>query len=627
MHYNHYNRYFIIPFILLLGCFNLLDAKSSRYRCMWNNDPSTTMVIGWDQLSGSQPVVYYDNYDGGRDFNNYSRKQFPDRVIKAKGMNNHFVRLTGLFPNTEYYFIVVDSEGVSNRYSFKTAPDNAGERLSIISGGDSRNHRTARRAANKIVSRLRPHVVTFGGDMTGGDTGREWKDWFDDWQHTICNDGHITPIIVARGNHEFSNKTLIDVFDVKHPSIYYALTLGGDLLRIYTLNTLIASGGEQRDWLQYDLENNQHCAWRMAQYHYAIRPHTSKKAERNDQLKNWATLFQKHAVHLVVESDIHCVKSTYPIIPFSGPGSDEGFIRDDEKGTVYVGEGCWGAPLRKNNDDKEWTRNSGSFNQIKWIFVDYNNIEVRTIMVDNADEVASVFKDDIFTMPAGLKLWQPSNGAVITIPRRSHFGPVTSAPTHVPRNIKPLSVSDFVAIANPDGLHELKWSSTNENAQTVYEVQRCSNDEQFITIAQVRANATSRDYVCSSYEIKDVLPATSINQVKYRIRCALPSGKSNIFNCDNYVVTTPNEWGQFKQLKPDVTSGLLRVKYSLQNPDDVVIRLINPSNEVMTKSEYKNQKAGNYLQSIDMNKLPKGTYLLIIKTENGGTSKFKVDWV
>jgi len=108
-------------------------------------------------------------------------------------------------------------------------------------------------------------------------------------------------------------------------------------------------------------------------------------------------------------------KTTWPIIPSYGAGSDEGFIRDDCNGTVYTGEGCWGAPTRPNNDDKAWTRNSGSFNQFKWIFVDQNNIEFRTIQVDNANSVGQVSDNNIFQPPANLDIWNPSNGSVVII--------------------------------------------------------------------------------------------------------------------------------------------------------------------------------------------------------------------
>ena len=395
-----------------------MKAHTGRYRCMWRSDPATTMVVGWDQASGYDPVLYYDIVDFGTQITAYRNQQQPDRIIVSKGMNNHYARLSGLQPNTVYYFVIQDNEGVSQRFSFKTAPDTPTERLSIIAGGDSRNNREARRDANKLVSKLRPHCIMFDGDMTAGDTYQEWREWFDDWQETIGSDGRIFPIIPSRGNHESANSSITELFDVSSNDVYYALTLGGNLFRIYTLNSLIAPGGSQRIWLEGDLKASSSITWKMAQYHHPIRPHTQKKPEKDELLLNWSTLFYKYGVSLAMESDAHVVKTTYPIRPSRDPGSDEGFIRDDEAGTVYIGEGCWGAPLRENNDDKSWTRASGSFNQFKWIFVDQEKIEVRTIRTDGALRVAEVSHNNIFEPPIGLVIWNPPSGDVVTIYNR-----------------------------------------------------------------------------------------------------------------------------------------------------------------------------------------------------------------
>ncbi|MBK7869786.1 MAG: metallophosphoesterase [Saprospiraceae bacterium] len=104
------------------------------------------------------------------------------------------------------------------------------------------------------MSKLRPHFVLFNGDMTSDDSPAEWKKWLDDWQETIGSDGRLFPIVVARGNHEASNASLVEVFDVVNSGLVYALNFGGNLLRIYTLNSMIPSGGEQRDWLEADLQ-------------------------------------------------------------------------------------------------------------------------------------------------------------------------------------------------------------------------------------------------------------------------------------------------------------------------------------------------------------------------------------
>ncbi len=413
---SHYLRFSLFLLITVLTLpFNEAHASIERLRVSWRSDPATSMVVGFDQVSGGRPALFYDVVDHGENWEAYQFSSPPSWAVRDKAMNNVFVRLEGLNPNTVYYFGVRDTEGVSSRFSFKTAPADPSVRLSIIAGSDSRNHRMARIDANRLVGKLRPTCVVFGGDMTDSGSDQQWREWMDDWQLTFGSDGRIFPIIVARGNHEASNSVLVNIFDVPHPSVYYALTLGGNLFRIYTLNTQIAGGGEQRDWLGRDLQANQSVTWRMAQYHQAIRPHTAAKKEREELILQWATLFHKYKVKMVMESDAHVVKTTWPIRPSIAPKSSEGFIRDDVNGTVYLGEGGWGAPLRTANDPKPWTRSYGRFNQFKWIFVDQDKIEIRTIKTEGSNRVAEVDHRNVFDPPYGLVIWSPKEGDVIRI--------------------------------------------------------------------------------------------------------------------------------------------------------------------------------------------------------------------
>jgi len=382
-------------------------------------------VIGYEHFSGSTSHVVYDTQDHGRNPAAYRFTGTPSRQVNHAGMRNTFVRLGGLTPGTLYYFLVVDSEGVSQRMIFETPPDTPNTPLSIVAGGDSRNNREVFRTANTLVSKLKPHFVLFGGDMTSSDTAIEWQQWFDDWQLTTSADGRLTPIIPARGNHEKSNATIQNLFDVPNPDVYYSLDFGGGLLRTYTLNTLFPPGGDQLKWLNGDLSRSR-SLWKIAQYHHAMRPHTSAKPERDELITYWASQFTQYGVDLVVESDAHTVKQTFPIRPSRELGSSQGFIRDDRRGTVYVGEGCWGAPLRANDDDKPWTRASGRFNQFKWIWVDLRQMQVRTVRIDRSagagPEVEYVAR---FKSPPGFYYWDASNtGDVLRIPRRGTPGMV-----------------------------------------------------------------------------------------------------------------------------------------------------------------------------------------------------------
>ena len=397
---------------MLVTCFAY--ANNDKYRLIMVNDPATTITIAWNQISGTSPTVYYDIVDHGTNHTLYAFSKTEDRAVVSKGMDNRFVRLTGLTPNTNYYFVINDSQGTSQRFWFRTTPsDNS--RLSFIAGGDSRNNRVPRQNANLLVSKLKPHAVLFGGDMTDNDTSGEWQDWFDDWQLTIASDGRMFPIVPARGNHEGSD-VVYELFDTPDTNSYYQITFGNDLIRTYTLNSEISVLGDQRTWLENDLMNAPaNLKWKMAQYHRPMRPHTGTKPN-NDQIYNaWSGLFYDHGVRLVVDCDSHMAKTTWPVKPSSEVGNDEGFVVEQVNGTVYTGEGCWGAPLRPNNDLKTWTRNSGSFNQFKLVFVDDQKIELRTIDVSNAPSVGSVSNTDPFTLPAGLIVFDPGNGDVVTI--------------------------------------------------------------------------------------------------------------------------------------------------------------------------------------------------------------------
>lgn len=459
---------FYCSVFLLLSTTQSSYALTDKYRCMWRNDPATTMVVAWNQVSGERATLYYDSQNRGNNPLNYTYSQTPNHTTTAKGMNNKFVRLKNLQPNTTYHFLIADSEGCSRSMSFQTAPDQPNTRLSFIAGGDSRNFRESRQNANIMVSKLRAHAVFFAGDMTGGDTAKEWQNWFNDWQLTISPDGRLTPILAARGNHEKSNASIVELFDVPSKEVYYALTFAGGLMRTYTLNSVDPTGGTQSDWLAADLENYPYVQWKMAQYHHSMMPHTRGKPENWEMYKSWAKLFYEKGVNLVVESDAHVVKMTYPIRPAKGIGSDHGFVRDDETGTVYVGEGCWGAPLRANDDDKNWTRASGSFNQFKLIFIDSNTIEVRTVMVDKARQASSVPMYNVFQLPADIPLWEPPGGGVIVIKNKliAAAAPTDVVTASVPRDESPIAKQTNLATqtlyANQVGAVNVKYNLPSE---------------------------------------------------------------------------------------------------------------------------------------------------------------------
>ena len=418
---------FIFLFLLLNA--NYSNAKVRFIRVVFNSDASNSCSIIWDQVSGNftslklynniyidgKPVDIYKSYSFQTPSGNWERLSKKNFAInRSNGLKNHIIRLCNIRGGNS--FEIVDSEGTSQRYYFSCVSNSPDTRLSFIAGGDSRSNRKTRQKANLLVSKLKAHAVLFNGDFTAIDTPKQWEQWFEDWELSIAKDGRITPMVVTRGNHELSNKVMVDLFDVPHKRVYYSTEFGGDLLNIISLNSEILKIGRQKLFLRTTLKKHKNFHWQIPQYHRPIRPHVSFKREIETQYRNFVPLFEKYKnVRLCLENDSHTCKVTWPIISSQGANSSEGFERNDQIGITYVGEGCWGAPLRKADDFKPWTRDAEAVNQFNWIFVSKSKIEVRTVLYENAEEVEELSEETRFTIPTNLNLWSPKNGSLVEI--------------------------------------------------------------------------------------------------------------------------------------------------------------------------------------------------------------------
>jgi hypothetical protein len=82
-----------------------------------------------------------------------------------------------------------------------------------------------------------------------------------------------------------------------------------------------------------------------------------------------------------MESDSHVMKRTLPLKPFTGGGEDFKAAPNDPNATVYLGEGCWGAPLRRADVNYSWTVGTAAFNGFDWLHVTPGAIFDKTVKV------------------------------------------------------------------------------------------------------------------------------------------------------------------------------------------------------------------------------------------------------
>ncbi len=576
---------------------------------MIRNSPATTITIGWELVNGDNSIVYYGTSDHGQNHAMYENQMRPQRTVHAKGMHNQFARLSKLKPNTIYYFVIKDSKSVSQRFSFKTLPDNHQTRLSVLGGGDSRNHKRARQNANKMVAKIRPHFVLFAGDMTGGDSGREWQEWLDDWQMTIATDGRMTAVVAARGNHEKSDVTIVDMFDVPHPTVFYGLTFARGLLRVITLNSMQQSNAEQLEWMKNDFKNSQQMAWRLVQYHHPIRPHNTRKHEQEYMRKYWAPLFFKYNIQLVLECDSHLSKITWPIRATNNrnePGYDEGFVRDPN-GTIFMGEGGWGAPLRDPDDAKDWTRAIGSFNQVKWMIIDLEKVEIRTIKTENANEVESLTDDTRFYLPNNIDLWAIDGTREIIVPNKkvTEFVPEAAQILMKIKNLK----AKFL-----DTKAYLEWQCTNEIPRAKFKVQVSTNKLFWKTITIVPGAGPTR----SKEHVYKYIDNTDHRGGKYYYRIVGIDRAGKELVLESTEIRTLGKQN-LELIESSISTGQLKIPVDLRADASITLELFDTQRKKVFVREI-NAKKGYQVIPLNIRHLKTGFYLLEVSV-NGNLIK------
>ncbi|XZG69958.1 fibronectin type III domain-containing protein [Chitinibacteraceae bacterium HSL-7] len=436
---------------LALLAFSLPALAVDQVRVVWDQAPESEAVIGFAASGSGQYVKFGSSTDEAGWQNSASAVS---RTFKST-LTSHFVRLSGLKPATAYYFRACDTTGCSQPYTFRTAGTGA-QKLTIVAGGDSRTDRAARQQGNRLVQKIRPHLVMFSGDYTDSHTASEMSQWLDDWELTyspVTVNGvayqQIHPVIPTVGNHESSDMNFMcSIFGVDADrngscslrDSYFALDIGSTL-RIYTLNTEFGSSysnerSQQLAWLKADLAGNSSSTqWRFAQYHKPMFPRSSSKPVLNQIALDWAQPFYDYRMNLVNESDTHIAKYTVPVRP---NGND---YASASSGTVYIGEGAWGAPVRTADRVNPWIVDQGSFGHLNVLQIDGDSLEIRTAMLSGEAKTQALSQSardaDPLALPSGWTLWDAKSvGNVYRLEQgsdqRTQLAGSVTVPTPVP---------------------------------------------------------------------------------------------------------------------------------------------------------------------------------------------------
>jgi hypothetical protein len=367
------------------------DPPTCIHLTWGEDDTAHTIAITWKtKTENSGDVVRYGVNSGDYRFSaSGSHHTYPG----ARGYI-HDVQLTGLSPDTVYYFICGGEDGGwSGERSFRTAPDRRTS-FRFVAGGDSRSGGDwpgPRDAISRAMAKFNPSFVLFTGDFVRqGDYQWEWDNWFAAVQeYWVDDDGLTIPIIPCIGNHELygdpGGVAYYEQFSLPGIEQWYSLDWGPDLHMI-VLNSETSITGKQLDWLKSDLAEHENYLWKVAIFHRPAFSGGSHGSTASIQ-RYWVPLFDNYHVDLVISGHDHDYERTYPI---NYTISDNTPMPSPENGTIYIVSGGWGAPLYAGSP--QWWSARGPESKYHFTVVDiYENGMLRFRAVDRDGNIIDEF--------------------------------------------------------------------------------------------------------------------------------------------------------------------------------------------------------------------------------------------
>lgn len=383
------------------------ETAPRHVRVLWTEQPSSHAIVSWTTLysKGEKHRIVYDTVSRKDNSVSYSFEVNSKRngEITMMDMDDeegvppgffHHGEIKNLKPSSRYYFRVESDGQFSEEYYFVTAPSDD-RQISILWGGDSRlggqkpiyagrTPHVGRQNMNKRIKALideNDEILAFTHGADYGSTA-EWRHlfwWFEDHEIVVGKDNRLLPLIISRGNHDYAigfqeNFWLSTITDEQNFGYYYTTQLTPQVTLI-TLNTEISVAGNQRVWLEKELEENRPTKrWLITHFHRPAYPvvkdfdaHTFKRVR-----EAWVPLFEKYNIDLACESDGHILKRTLPIR--NG--------KPDESGIVYIGEGGLGVPQRTADTSRWFIQPPGfakSADNVHWIQFRADSLVVRAI--------------------------------------------------------------------------------------------------------------------------------------------------------------------------------------------------------------------------------------------------------
>ncbi|NUM53567.1 MAG: metallophosphoesterase family protein [Candidatus Hydrogenedentes bacterium] len=343
------------------------QAEPLHVYLTYSGAPETSIDINvLEREKVAAPVdVYYDTEPRGGDAKAYTNKITAGYVQSTMELSDrralYVAPLKDLKPGTTYYFVGGEAKyGMSTERKFRTLPGGDAP-FRFVNGGDM--------GADGLVIPLltlagkeNPDFGIVGGDIAyvNGLLGgfATWDKWLDNWdQLMVTTDGRMIPIVTAIGNHEvnryestefsMTSPWYMGLFGRQGRNVFHTKKVGDNAV-FFLLDSghLEPHDGKQTAWLKQELEQHKDVKYKFAAYHVPLYPAHRPYDGGGSKLgrEHWGPLFDEYNLTLGMEHHDHVFKRSKPL-------KDGKVVK---KGTVYIGDGCFGREARVIDPQVRW---------------------------------------------------------------------------------------------------------------------------------------------------------------------------------------------------------------------------------------------------------------------------------
>ncbi|MFT4664691.1 MAG: hypothetical protein ACI9XB_001638 [Gammaproteobacteria bacterium] len=448
-----YIKHSVTHLLLLLLCISTTSSAQEVIRGPYLQLSTTNSIhIKWRTDVPTDSRVWYGDYHDNMN----------DIVTDNELTTEHNIEVTGLQPNTQYYYAVGSSTiqlaGESDDHYFKTNPvANSNQEINLWVLGDAGSKDNFQRETRDAFYNWNggDHIdmmLLLGDNAYEDGTDEEYQlGWFEDmYEDRLIN----TVMWSAYGNHdagsadsETETGVYFDVFDFPRNAesggvasgteAYYSIDYGN--VHMVSLNSHDSDpleGGEMKTWLQQDLDATDK-DWIIAILHHA--PYTGYNGNNSDNntkeklmRENMVPILEAASVDLVMYGHSHVyqrsmlINGHYGISATFDPDvmaldigdgrtdGDSPYVKsiggpDDGKGTVYLCAGAAG-PLSENHilDHPVMYHNNSAVNGSLGLKI--NGLELSGYYIDingNIDDHFTIIKQ---VEPPIVDMLNPTNG-------------------------------------------------------------------------------------------------------------------------------------------------------------------------------------------------------------------------